>query len=238
MALLLLPSNRRHCRRGRVGCRRPCCTCEAGQLLADRGLDLIFHLAAVVSGEAEADFVKGYAVNLDGTRALLENVRRRTSPTVPPRLVLTSSIAVYGAPPPSSHSRGLPPLLRSRVTAPRRRFAVLLLADYSRRGFVDGLGIRLPTIRIRPAVRTRPPPASSSILREPLVGRRRSYPSRHGPALLSPRLALSRVEFLVHAAAPDSQAVGPRRTPSMPGLSATVGEQIEALRRVAGVQSG
>ena len=199
--------------------------------LVDARPDLIVHLAAVVSGEAEADFDKGYRVNLDGTRALLDAVRAADG--YRPRLVFTSSIAVYG--PPLSD-----PIPDDFLAAPltsygtQKAIGELLLADYTRRGFVDGIGLRLPTICIRPG---RPNKAASgffsSILREPLAGREAVLPVpetvRHWHA--SPRSA---VEFLVRAAALDGQDVGPRRTLSMPGLSATVGEQIEALRRIAG----
>jgi D-erythronate 2-dehydrogenase len=206
---------------------------EAERLIADRP-DLIFHLAAVVSGEAETDFDKGYAVNLDGTRALLDAVRvAHTADGYHPRLVFSSSIAVYGAPLPHpipEEFQHTP--LTSYGT--QKAIGELLLADYTRRGFVDGIGIRLPTICIRPG---KPNQAASgffsSILREPLVGQEAVLPVpesvRHWHA--SPRSA---VDFLVRAATLDGEAVGPRRTLSMPGLSATVGEQIEALRRVAG----
>jgi nucleoside-diphosphate-sugar epimerase len=209
---------------------------EAEHLLAGRP-DLIFHLAAVVSGEAEADFEKGYRVNLDGTRALLEAVRAgHTADGYHPRLVFASSIAVYGAPLPNPIPEDFQQTpLTSYGT--QKAIGELLLADYTRRGFVDGIGIRLPTICIRPG---RPNKAASgffsSILREPLVGQEAVLPVpdtiRHWHA--SPRSA---VEFLVRAATLDGQEVGPRRTLSMPGLSATVGEQIEALRRVAGEQA-
>ena len=206
---------------------------EAERLIEGRP-DLVFHLAAVVSGEAEADFEKGYGVNLDGTRALLDAIRAAHSASgYLPRLVFTSSIAVYGAPLPDPIPEDFQHTpLTSYGT--QKAIGELLLADYTRRGFVDGIGIRLPTICIRPG---RPNQAASgffsSILREPLVGQEAILPVpetiRHWHA--SPRSA---VAFLVRAATLDGQAVGPRRTLSMPGLSATVGEQIEALRRVAG----
>jgi D-erythronate 2-dehydrogenase len=201
----------------------------AERVLADRP-ELIFHLAAVVSGEAEADVDKGYRVNLDGTRALLAAVRAAGHR---PRLVFTSSIAVYGPPfavPIPEDFQQAP--LTSYGT--QKAIGELLLADHTRRGFVDGIGLRLPTICIRPG---RPNQAASgffsSILREPLSGQEAVLPVpetvRHWHA--SPRSA---VGFLLHAATLDGAAVGPRRTLSMPGLSATVGEQIEALRRAAG----
>jgi len=196
--------------------------------------DVIFHLAAVVSGEAETEFEKGYRVNLDGTRALFEAVRAaHTVSGYQPRLVFTSSIAVYGAPQPNPIPEDFHETpLTSYGT--QKAIGELLLADYSRRGFLDGIGIRLPTICIRPG---RPNKAASgffsSILREPLVGQEAVLPVpetvRHWHA--SPRSA---VDFLVRAAELDGREVGPRRTLSMPGLSATVGEQIDALRRVAG----
>jgi D-erythronate 2-dehydrogenase len=202
--------------------------------LVERRPDVIFHLAAVVSGEAEADFDKGYAVNLEGTRALLEAIRAvHSADGYHPRLVFASSIAVYGAPLPDPIPEDFQHTpLTSYGT--QKAIAELLLADYTRRGFVDGIGIRLPTICIRPG---RPNQAASgffsSILREPLVGQETVLPVpetvRHWHA--SPRSA---VEFLVRAATLDGQQVGPRRTLSMPGLSATVGEQIAALRRIAG----
>ena len=206
---------------------------DAERLIEGRP-DLIFHLAAVVSGEAEADFDKGYRVNLDGTRALLDAIRTGYSADgYRPRLVVASSIAVYGAPLPEPVPEDFHHTpLTSYGT--QKAIGELLLADYTRRGFLDGIGIRLPTICIRPG---RPNKAASgffsSILREPLVGQEAILPVpetvRHWHA--SPRAA---VEFLIRAATLDGADVGPRRTLSMPGLSATVGEQIEALRRVAG----
>jgi len=202
----------------------------ASAAVADRP-DVVIHLAAVVSGEAEADFEKGYRVNLDGTRNLLEAIRAADG--YRPRLVFASSIAVYGAPMPASipDDFHLTPLTSYGT---QKAIGELLLGDYTRRGFVDGIGIRLPTICIRPGA----PNAAASgffsnILREPLAGREAVLPVpetvRHWHA--SPRSA---VGFLVDAATVDSERVGPHRTLAMPGLSATVGEQLEALRRVAG----
>ncbi|HUC17557.1 MAG TPA: D-erythronate dehydrogenase [Acetobacteraceae bacterium] len=206
---------------------------EAAQAVAGRP-DVIFHLAAIVSGEAEADFEKGYRVNLDGTRALFEAVRQegRKEP-YRPRLVFTSSIAVFGAPfPEAIDDEFLTAPLTSYGT--EKAVGELLLSDYARRGFMDGIAIRLPTISIRPG---KPNKAASgffsSILREPLAGQEAVLPVsedvRHWHA--SPRSA---VGFLLHAATIDLAPLGARRALSMPGLSATVGEQIAALRRVAG----
>ncbi len=120
---------------------------EAERLVASRP-DTIFHLAAVVSGEAEADLDKGYRVNLDGTRQLLEAIRR-VGGGYRPRLVFTSSLAVFGAPFPAiiPDDFNLTPLSSYGT---QKAMGELLLADYSRRGFIDGIGIRLPTICIRP----------------------------------------------------------------------------------------
>jgi nucleoside-diphosphate-sugar epimerase len=206
---------------------------EAERLVEGRP-DVIFHLAAVVSGEAEADFDKGYRVNLDGTRALLDAVRAaHLADGYHPRLVVTSSIAVYGAPLPQ-------PIPEDFVQAPltsygtQKAIGELLLADYSRRGFFDGIGIRLPTICVRPGTPNRAASGFfSGIIREPLAGQEAILPVprsvRHWFA--SPRAAIG---FLLHAAQLDTAQLGARRSLSMPGISATVGEEIEALRRVAG----
>ena len=192
--------------------------------------DVIFHLAGVVSGEAEVDFEKGYRVNLDGTRALFEAVR---SADFKPKIVFTSSIAVYGAPFPSSISDDfhLTPLTSYGT---QKAICELLLADYTRRGFFDGVGIRLPTICVRPG---KPNKAASGffsgIIREPLAGQEALLPVaesvRHTHA--SPRAA---VGFLIHAAGLTREQLGSRINLAMPGVSCTVGEQIDALRRVAG----
>ena len=203
----------------------------AAQRLVDGRPDVIVHLAAVVSGEAEADFAKGYRVNLDGTRALLEAIRAADG--YRPRLVFASSIAVFGAPLPNPIPEDFAALpLTSYGT--QKAIDELLLADYTRRGFVDGVGIRLPTICIRPGAPNKAASGFfSNILREPLVGREAVLPVpetvRHWHA--SPRSA---VGFCLRAATIDTELIGPRRTLSMPGLSATVGEQIEALRRAGG----
>ncbi|WP_116652937.1 D-erythronate dehydrogenase [Pelagibacterium sediminicola] len=205
----------------------------APRLIADRP-DMIFHLAAIVSGEAELDFEKGYAINLDGTRYLFEAIRLagKDSPYCP-RVVLTSSIAVFGAPFPDRIGDEFFQTPRTSYGT-QKAMCELLLSDYSRRGFFDGIGIRLPTICIRPGAPNKAASGFfSSILREPLAGKEAVLPvdesARHWHA--SPRAA---VNFLIHAAQLDTALLGARRNLNMPGLSATVGEQIEALRRVAG----
>jgi nucleoside-diphosphate-sugar epimerase len=194
--------------------------------------DVIFHLAAIVSGEAELDFDKGYRINLDGTRMLFDAIRLAGG-GYKPRVVFTSSIAVFGAPFPDAIGDEFfhTPLLSYGT---QKAIDELLLADYSRRGFMDGIGIRLPTICIRPGLPNKAASGFfSNILREPLAGKEVVLPVsedvRHWHA--TPRSA---VGFLLHAATMDSAAVGPRRNLTMPGLSATVGEQIAALKRVAG----
>ncbi|MFY0610524.1 MAG: SDR family oxidoreductase [Hyphomicrobiaceae bacterium] len=212
--------------------------CETGDLPAagetDRLIagkpDVVFHLAAIVSGEAELDFEKGYRINLDGTQSLFESIRKAQ---YAPRVVFTSSIAVFGAPFPEAipDEFHLTPLTSYGT---QKAIGELLLADYTRKGIFDGIGIRLPTICVRPG---KPNKAASgffsNIIREPLVGKEAVLPVsddvRHWHA--SPRSA---VRFLIRAATIDGDALGPRRNLGMPGVSVTVGEQIEALGRVAG----
>src|SRR5271157_3060017 len=198
--------------------------------------DVIFLLAAVVSGEAEVDFDKGYAVNLGGTLALFEAIRREhvlSGGAYRPRLIFTSSIGVFGAPFPEVIDDDFAPSpLTSYGT--QKAMCELLLADYSRCGFFDGVGLRLPTICVRPGAPNKAASGFfSGIIREPLAGKEAILPVgdevRHWHA--SPRAA---VEFLVRAAELDLALLGPRRSLNMPGLSVTVGEQIEALREIAG----
>ena len=205
----------------------------AEKLIAKRP-DVIFNLAAVVSGEAEADFEKGYRINLDGGRSLFEAIRlEHQKDGYRPRVVFCSSLAVFGSP--------FPKVIGDEfLTAPltsygtQKAIVELLLSDYSRRGFFDGVSIRLPTICIRPG---KPNAAASgffsNILREPLVGQEAVLPVadtvRHWFA--SPRSA---VAFLLRAATVDLSGLGVRRNLIMPGLSATVADEIEALRAFAG----
>ena len=193
--------------------------------------DLIFHLAAVVSGEAEADFDKGYAVNLDASRALLEAIRAQKE--YRPRLVFASSCAVFGRPFPDRIPDDFHVVpLTSYGT--QKAATELLINDYSRRGFLDGISLRLPTICIRPGTPNRAASGFfSNILREPLAGLQANLPvpedTRHWFA--SPRAATG---FFQHAAAMDTTPLGTDRALNMPGLSATVADQLAALVRVAG----
>lgn len=193
--------------------------------------DIIVHLAAIVSSDAEANFAKGYRVNLDGTRALLEAIRAVEN--YKPRVIYASSLAVFGAPFPEKipDDYHLTPLTSYGT---QKAMGELLINDYSRRGLIDGVGIRFPTICIRPG---KPNKAASSffsgILREPLNGEKAVLPVdenlRHFFA--SPRSA---VGYINHASTIDTTLLGAQRNLTMPGVSATVGEQIEALRDVAG----
>ncbi|MGE0848369.1 MAG: D-erythronate dehydrogenase [Hyphomicrobiaceae bacterium] len=202
---------------------------EADKLLADRP-DVIFHLAAIVSGEAEQDFDKGYRINMDGTRGLLEAVRRAGHK---PRLVFASSIAVFGAPFPDAIGDDF---FNTPLTSygTQKNICELLVTDYSRKGFVDGISIRLPTICVRPG---KPNKAASgffsNIIREPLAGQDAVLPVSEGVMHwhASPRAA---VGFMLHAAALEGERLGWRRALTMPGLAVTVGEQIAALKKVAG----
>jgi D-erythronate 2-dehydrogenase len=204
---------------------------KAARAIEDRP-DIIFHLAGVVSGEAELDFDKGYRVNLDGTRALLEAIRA-SGDGYRPRVVYTSSIAVFGAPFPESipDDFHLTPLTSYGA---QKAIGEALLADYTRRGFCDGVGIRLPSIVVRPG---KPNKAASGffsgIIREPLAGVEAALPVSetvvHTHA--SPRAAIG---FLMHAAGLAGDALGARINLSMPGVCCTVAEQIASLRRIAG----
>jgi nucleoside-diphosphate-sugar epimerase len=205
----------------------------AGPMVAGRP-EVIFHLAAIVSGEAEVDFDKGYRINLDGTRQIYEAIRQEgVKAPYHPRVVFTSSIAVYGAP---FHEFIEDEFFHTPLTSygTQKSIGELLLTDYSRKGFFDGVGIRLPTICVRPG---KPNKAASgffsNIIREPLAGQEAILPVGdnvvHTHA--SPRSA---VGFLVHAATMDTAQLGWRRNLSMPGVAATVGEQLEALRKIGG----
>lgn len=196
----------------------------------DTDTGAVFHLAAVVSGQAEADFDLGMRVNLDASRALLETCRELGHQ---PRVLFTSSVAVYGG--------QLPPVVQDDTALnPQSSYGVqkaigeLLLSDYSRRGFVDGRVLRLPTISVRPG---KPNAAASSfasgIIREPLSGVAANCPvAPEAPLwLLSPRAA---VAALVNGIELAGERLGNRRVVNLPGLSVTAAGMIEALRRVAG----
>jgi D-erythronate 2-dehydrogenase len=201
----------------------------AAKLVAGKP-DVVFHLAGVVSGEAEVNFDLGYHVNLDGTRQLFEAIRQQQ---IAPRVVFTSSIAVFGAPFPDVIPDDFQQTPLTSYGA-QKLMSELLLADYTRKGFFDGIGIRLPTICVRPG---KPNKAASGffsgIIREPLAGLPATLPVPrtvvHSHA--SPRSA---VNFLLHAAGLDGKLVGDRRNITLPAVGVSVGEMISALRDVAG----
>lgn len=192
--------------------------------------DVIFHLASIVSGQAEADMELGYQVNLDG---MLHVLKRVCQLPTPPVLVFSSSIAVYSAETPQ-------PIEDYSIRSPQSSYGTqkviceLLLNDYSRKGLVDGRGVRLPTITVRPG---KPNAAASSflssIIREPLVGEKAICPVtedyRH--YFSSPRTIIKNI---IHAAEIDVRDFGDDRNLMLPGISATVNNMLVALRNVAG----
>jgi D-erythronate 2-dehydrogenase len=190
----------------------------------------IFHLAAVVSGQAEAEFDLGMRINFDATRLILERARRNGNR---PRLVFTSSVAVFGGPLPSR-------VLDTTILTPQSSYgtqkamAELLINDYSRKGFVDGRALRMPTISVRPGAPNKAASSfASGIIREPLDGKEAVCPVAPDTVmwLMSPRKAM---QALLHAHELDGAALGHSRAISMPGLSITVRDMVAALERVAG----
>jgi nucleoside-diphosphate-sugar epimerase len=200
------------------------------QRLIAPGTSAVFHLAAIVSGQAEADTDLGYRVNLDGTRAVLEACRALGTG---PRLVFASSLAVYGGelPPAVGDDTALHP--QSSYGA-QKAIGELLVNDYSRRGFVDGRALRLPTVVVRPGLPNRAASTfASSIIREPLSGKDAVCPVAPETvmALASPRRV---VAALAHALDLPGDALGDNRSLQVPGFSVQVGEMAAALRRAGG----
>ncbi len=190
----------------------------------------VFHLAAVVSGQAEADTDLGYRVNLDGTRAVLDACRALGTA---PRVVFASSLAVYGGrlPPVVGDDTALTP--QSSYGA-QKAIGELLVNDYSRKGFVDGRALRLPTVVVRPGRPNRAASTfASSIIREPLTGKDAVCPVSPDVvmALASPR----RVVAALHRAHElPGDAFGANRSMQLPGFSVAVGDMVEAVRRAGG----
>jgi nucleoside-diphosphate-sugar epimerase len=216
-------------------------TCVAGDVASPaviekalgRDTDSIYHLAAVVSGGAEADFGLGYHVNMDGTRALLEAARKLAKP---PRVVYASSVAAFGG--------VLPDVLDDSTTpAPQTSYGTqkvigeYLVADYTRKGFIDGRSLRLPTIVVRPG---KPNLAASSfassIIREPLAGVAVDcpVPDTTGVWILSP---LGVVTAFIQAHDMAAKDWPTTRVVNLPGITLTVREMLDAMGRVAGAET-
>jgi len=216
----------------------PRLACITGDLAApgfiDRALDpdtaAVFHLAAVVSGGAEADFDLGYRVNLDGTRALLEACRRLPRP---PRFVFASSVAAFGGDLPAVLDDSTLPNPQTSYGA-QKVLGEYLVTDYTRKGYLDGRSLRLPTIVVRAGQANLAASSfASGIIREPLNGlvSECPVPDSTGIWLLSPGRA---VEAFIDAHDLASAAWGVNRVVNLPGITATVGQAVAALGRIAG----
>ena len=199
-----------------------------GALAAD--IHSVFHLAAIVSGQAEADFDLGMRINLDATRALLEGCRAMSKP---PRLVFASSVAVFGGALPAVVPESFE-LNPQTSYGTQKTIGELLVNDYGRRGFVDARAYRLPTICVRPGKPNRAASSfASGIIREPLQGVDADCPVSPETRmwLSSPDTAIAN---LIHGHELEGAALGFNRALSLPGLSVTVAEMIAALRAVSG----
>ena len=209
---------------------------EESTRLAAMRPDIVFHLAAIVSGDAEINFDKGWDINARGSWQLLEALRAEHEASdggYKPRVVFASSIAVFGGPYPDKIDDDFLCAPQTSYGA-QKAMTELLVADYSRKGFIDGFSMRLPTVCVRPG---KPNLAASSffsgIIREPLNGQQAILPvsdqTRHWHA--SPRAA---AKFFTQAASLDTSKLKGRYSLNLPGVSCTVAEQIEALREIAG----
>ncbi len=193
----------------------------------------VFHLAAVVSGEAESDFDLGMRINLDATRHLLEQARKNGNR---PRVVFTSTVAVFGG--------ELPPkVLDSTPATPQGSYGTqkamceLMVSDFTRKGFIDGRSLRLPTVTVRPGKANKAASSfASGIIREPLNGVVSVCPVPPETKVwaLSPRCT---VQNLVHAHELEAGALGTGGAVNLPGLTITVGEMVAAMGRVAGAET-
>jgi len=202
------------------------------QVIDDRTTS-VFHFAAVVSAAAEADFDLGMRINLHGTLAVLEACRALPRP---PRLVFTSSIASFGGPLPAVVDDTIPQTPQTSYGA-QKAIGELLVHDYSRKNFVDGRAVRLPTIVVRPGKPNRAASSfASSIIREPLTGLEAVCPvsSETRLAILSPRQA---VAAFVRAHDLPAAAFTHTRSLIVPGLSVQVSDMVAALQRAAGAQA-
>jgi len=198
--------------------------------IVDSDVDVVYHLAAVVSGQAEADFDLGMRVNVDATRALLDACRCLEKP---PRFIFTSTLAVFGGSLPTIVPDDIALMPQSSYGA-EKAIVELLVHEYSRKGFVDGIACRLPTVAVRPG--TANAAASSfvsGIIREPLAGIETVCPVPLDTRLWisSPALVTAN---LLHAACVQTSDLQDRRTVNLPGLSVTPKEMLDSLERVAG----
>jgi len=198
--------------------------------IVETDVDVVYHLAAVVSGQAEAEFDLGMRVNVDASRALLEACRRLRKP---PRFIFTSTLAVYGGSLPAIVPDNVAVVPQSSYGS-EKAIVELLVNEYSRKGFVDGIVCRLPTVAVRPG---RANAAASSfvsgIIREPLAGVDTVCPVPLDTRLwiISPELVTAN---LVHAARVETPDLEDRRTVNFPGLSVTPEEMLDSLERLAG----
>lgn len=190
----------------------------------------VFHLAAVVSGQAEADFELGMRINFDATRLIMERARQLGTC---PRVVFTSSVAVFGGPLPPQVTDGTVATPQSSYGA-QKLMGEILVTDYSRRGYIDGRALRMPTICVRPGVPNKAASSfASGIIREPLNGQPAVCPVAPETPMwvMSPRKA---IDGLIHGHELDGAGLGATRSVNMPGLATSVREMVEALTRVAG----
>ncbi len=202
----------------------------AAEALVDEDTGVVFHLAAVVSGEAEQDFDLGMRINFHGSVRLLDALRARGAC---PRLVFASSVAAYGGDMPAVIEDST--ILTPQTSYGSQKAAVeLLLHDYSRKGFIDSRALRLPTVVVRPGKANAAASSfASAIIREPLEGRAYVCPvaEETGVWLLSPRRV---IESFLHAASLPAEAFGMSRALALPGMTVTVREMVAGLREVAG----
>jgi D-erythronate 2-dehydrogenase len=192
--------------------------------------DVIFHLAAVVSGEAEENFDSGMKVNLHAAQSILEVCRKLG---YAPKFLFSSSVAVFGGDMPEVIQDDTAPFPQSSYGT-QKAVAELLINDYSRRGFIDGRVLRLPTIVVRPGKPNRATSSfASSIIREPLQGKAAICPVSKDTKLwiMSPRKA---IENFIHAAELPAEVFGKHRIVSLPGLTVSVQEMMDDLETVAG----
>ncbi|CAG2122013.1 unnamed protein product, partial [Medioppia subpectinata] len=206
---------------------------EAVDELFQTSIDIIFHLAAVVSGHAERDLDLGYKVNVECTHNLLETIRHQNRPQT--RLVFASSCAVYGWPQPMDQDIDeRTAVLAQSSYGNQKAMSELMIADYTRRGYIDGRVLRLPTVSVRPgAANLAVTSFASGIIREPLSGRIAICPVARDQKIwiTSPKTV---VENFIHAAVLPATAFGPHRNVNLPGITVTVDQMMDSLAQIAG----